>query len=127
MHMQEPISALLKTTVVHSLLLLLLHVPRQNVPIVDIEMSHCRSRYSYRARPWNFRYIRDRSNINAGLCLSHLGGTSHIWTNVTGACFNPCSYEACNAAIVPIAMEYWVGFILSLDLNARKNPNTPRG
>ncbi|KAI0474185.1 alpha/beta-hydrolase [Xylariaceae sp. FL0804] len=91
-----------------------------------IEISNSLSAYNAPAKVWNYRYnVQDLSTVAAGLGVPHVSEKPAIWgVNNTGAC-NNCSYETYNAPIVPLVMDYWISFILSLDPNTYKAPNAP--
>lgn len=77
-------------------------------------------------KAWNYRYnVWDADNANAGLGVPHVAEKPAIFgPGNAGACDN-CSYESYNRPMVPIVMDYWISFILSLDPNTYRNPAAP--
>lgn len=92
-----------------------------------IEVSTSLTTYNSPAEVWNYRYnVHDAPTIAAGLGVPHVSEKPTIWgVNNTGACDFPCSYDTYNAPIVPIVMDYWISFILSLNPNTYKNEAAP--
>ena len=92
-----------------------------------IEVSNSLTAYNSPAEVWNYRYnVDDKTNIALGLGVPHVSEKPAIYgVNNSGPCNEPCSYDTYNAAIVPVVMDYWISFILSLDPNTYKNEAAP--
>lgn len=77
-------------------------------------------------KTWNYRYnVWDAQNEAAGLGVPHVAEKPAIFgPGNAGAC-NNCSYMTYNKPMVPIVMDYWISFILSVDPNTFKNPAAP--
>lgn len=43
----------------------------------------------------------------------------------SGPCGLPCTYRTYNAPIVPVLMDYWISFLLTLDPNTYRNLKAP--
>jgi acetylcholinesterase len=92
-----------------------------------IEITSAVARYTSSSQSWNYRYnVHDASLVQQGLGVPHVSEKPAIFgPGNAGACQNPCSYEKYNAPIVPVVMDYWISFILSLNPNTYKNPTAP--
>jgi len=94
-----------------------------------IEISNSIATYNSPAHVWNYRYnVQDRSTVAAGLGVPHVSEKPAIYgmnnTNPNDLCKN-CSYQSYNAPMIPIVMDYWISFILSMDPNTYKSPHAP--
>ena len=92
-----------------------------------IEVSNSLATFNSPSQVWNYRYnVLDDVDIAAGIGVPHVAEKTPIYgVNNSGACNYPCSYETYNAPIVPIVMDYWISFILTLDPNTYKNEAAP--
>ncbi|KAK3110842.1 hypothetical protein LTR53_014459 [Teratosphaeriaceae sp. CCFEE 6253] len=94
-----------------------------------IAMSDSLATYLSPEQVWNYRYnVQDAPTVAAGLGVPHVSEKKAIYgvnnTNSGDLC-NDCSYMHDNAPVIPIVMDYWISFILSLDPNTFKAPNAP--
>lgn len=91
-----------------------------------IEIISSLAQYNSPLKAWNYRYnVKDYADVNAGLGVPHVSEKPAIFgPENTGPC-NGCSYETYNKPMVPIVMDYWISFILSLDPNTFRNPAAP--
>jgi len=77
-------------------------------------------------KAWNYRYnVRDAQLEDAGLGVEHVAEESAIYGPGNAKPCDNCSYMTYNKPMVPIVMDYWISFILSLDPNTYKNPAAP--
>ncbi|KAK4555725.1 hypothetical protein LTR86_006945 [Recurvomyces mirabilis] len=95
-----------------------------------IEMSDSLSTYLSGDQVWNYRYnVEDAPTVAAGLGVPHVSEKKAIYgvnnTNPNDLCDYPCSYDTYNAPVIPVVMDYWISFILSLNPNTYKAPNAP--
>ena len=92
-----------------------------------IEVSNALSQYNNPAQVWNYRYnVEDKATVAAGFGVPHVSEKPAIYgPGNAGACGDPCSYRTYNAPIVPIVMDYWISFILTLNPNTYKNAEAP--
>ncbi|KAK5719254.1 hypothetical protein LTR15_007777 [Elasticomyces elasticus] len=95
-----------------------------------IEMSNSLSKWFSASQVWNYRYnVEDLPTVQAGLGVPHVSEKKAIYgvnnTNSGDLCDYPCSYMDYNAPVIPIVMDYWISFILSLNPNTYKNPAAP--
>ncbi|KAK8099805.1 hypothetical protein PG999_010179 [Apiospora kogelbergensis] len=77
-------------------------------------------------RTYNYRYaVRDPEQEALGFGAYHTVELNGVFgpDNTDGA--PPKSYRTTNAAIVPITMAYWAGFVRTLDPNAARVAGTP--
>jgi acetylcholinesterase len=74
-------------------------------------------------RIWNYRTIIVDNKENAtGLGTPHIfESTAIFWPGQDHPCDN-CSFATYKAQIVPIVIDYWTSFVLTLDPNTFKNP-----
>ena len=92
-----------------------------------IEISNSLAQYLSPKIVWNYRWnVEILKNTRLGLGVPHVSEKPAIWgPGNSGACGHPCSYKTYNAPMVPIMMDYWISFILTLDPNPYKNPDAP--
>ncbi|KAK5698498.1 hypothetical protein LTR17_023590 [Elasticomyces elasticus] len=95
-----------------------------------IEMSNSLSKWLSASQVWNYRYnVEDLPTVQAGLGVPHVSEKKAIYgvnnTNSGDLCDYPCSYMDYNAPVIPIVMDYWISFILSLNPNTYKNSAAP--
>lgn len=90
------------------------------------EMAASLARYSSPDKTWNYRYnVWDAGNDVSGLGVPHVIEKPAVWgPGYAGACDN-CSYVTYNKPMVPIVMNYWISFILSLNPNTYKDNSAP--
>jgi acetylcholinesterase len=77
-------------------------------------------------KAWSYRYdVQDYDQLAQGLGVQHLSEAPAIFgpNNTQGALG---SYYTYNAPIVPVMMDYWISFIMSLDPNTYRNGAAPR-
>lgn len=92
-----------------------------------IEITKSIAKYISSDQVWNYHYnVWDADNELAGLGVPHVSEKPAIWgPGNTGAC-NNCSYVTYNAPMVPILMNYWISFILTLNPNTHRLPSAPQ-
>ena len=96
-----------------------------------IAQSESIAKYLDPSQSWNYRYnVEDLPTVAAGLGVPHVSEKKAIYgvnnTNKYDLCDYPCSYDTYNAPIIPIVMDYWISFILTLNPNTYKNPAAPQ-
>lgn len=91
-----------------------------------IEITNSIAQYLSPAQAWNYRYnVRDAENEANGLGVPHVSEKPAIFgPGNTGSC-DGCSYETYNAPMVPIVMNYWISFIVSLNPNTHRYTSSP--
>lgn len=91
-----------------------------------IEITSSLANHLSPLKAWNYRYnVWDAATANEGLGVPHVAEKPAIFgPGNTGPC-NGCSYKTYNKPMVPIVMDYWISFILSLDPNTYRNPAAP--
>lgn len=91
-----------------------------------IEITSSLATYLSPLKAWNYRYdVHDAQNETAGLGVPHVSEEPAIFGPGNAGVCNNCSYMTYNKPIVPIVMDYWISFILTLDPNTYKNPAAP--
>ena len=92
-----------------------------------IEVSNSLTTFNSPSHVWNYRYnVQDKTTVAAGFGVPHVSEKPAIYgPGNSGPCGDPCSYRSYNAPIVPIVMDYWISFILTLDPNTYRNPKAP--
>lgn len=95
-------------------------------PVPGMEITSSLASYFSPLKAWNYPYnVWDAGTVNAGLGVPHVAEKPAIFGPAnTGPC-NGCSYETYNRPMVPIVMDFWISFILSLDPNTYRNPAAP--
>ena len=93
-----------------------------------LEISSSFAQYFSADLTWNYRYdVIDWDDVQQGLGVPHVSEKPAIFgPGHSNLCSGGCSYETYNAAIVPIMMDYWISFIITLDPNSYKNPAAPQ-
>ena len=91
-----------------------------------ITMTASLSQYHSANTTWNYRYnVQDTAYTSIGLGVPHVTEKPAIFgPGNAGAC-DGCSYLSYNAPMVPIVMDYWISFILTLDPNTYKSSTAP--
>ncbi|KAI1270643.1 alpha/beta-hydrolase [Xylariaceae sp. FL1019] len=83
------------------------------------------SKYYDANKVWDYRYnVQDADEIAAGLGVPHTFDKSAIF-GPGNAGTPPASYLTYNAPIVPIAMSYYISFVLDLDPNPHRDAAAP--
>lgn len=77
-------------------------------------------------KTWSYRYnVWDAAYELKGFGVLHVAEKPALYgPGNAGACKN-CSYMTYNAPIVPIVMDYWISFILTLDPNTHQHFTAP--
>ncbi|KAJ5820345.1 hypothetical protein N7474_005936 [Penicillium riverlandense] len=77
-------------------------------------------------KTWSYRYnVWDAEYELVGLGVPHVAEKPALYgPGNAGACDN-CSYLTYNAPMVPIVMDYWISFILTLDPNTHRHYTAP--
>lgn len=91
-----------------------------------IEITSSLATYFSPLKAWNYRYnVWDAAYANAGLGVPHVSEKPAIYGPGNAGPCDGCSYETYNKPMVPIVMDYWISFILSLDPNTYRSPAAP--
>lgn len=90
------------------------------------EIASSIAKYFHPSKAWNYRYnVWDADYQNVGLGVPHVTEKPAVWgPGYAGACDN-CSYLTYNKPMVPIVMDYWISFVLSLDPNTYRASSAP--
>ena len=91
-----------------------------------IEITKSLAHYTSPNKSWNYRYnVYDDSDEAEGYGVPHVSEKPAIFGPGNAGDCSGCSYLTYNKPIVPIVMNYWISFILSLNPNTHKDPAAP--
>lgn len=91
-----------------------------------IEITKSLSQYNSPGKTWNYRYnVYDESDELKGQGVPHVSEKPAIFGPGNAGSCDGCSYLTYNKPIVPIVMNYWISFILTLNPNTLKYSSAP--
>lgn len=91
-----------------------------------IEIASSMAIHNSPLKSWSYRYnVQDIDNEKWGLGVPHVAEKPAIFGPGNAGSCDGCSYLTYNAPMIPIVMDYWISFILSLDPNTYRNPAAP--
>src|SRR5699024_2224421 len=76
---------------------------------------------------WNYQYaVQDPDMEKSGVGVPHMVDVNAIWgPDYVSAADIPASYRGHNAPIIPVMQGYWTSFIMTLDPNTHRHPESP--